>query len=114
MPLLSTYHQTKMIIMDLFIRILVSIILLMITIRMTNAASLETSSSTTASAYQELPLYFEANQGQTDAEVKFISRGAGYTMFLTSAGVTMVLADKITTPEDNQMGYHSVIKMSLI
>jgi len=34
-------------------------------------------------AYGKLPLRFEANRGQTDAQVKFISRGAGYTLFLT-------------------------------
>ena len=32
--------------------------------------------------YGKLPLAFEANQGQTDAQVKFISRGSGYTLFL--------------------------------
>jgi hypothetical protein len=31
----------------------------------------------------KLPLSFEANQGQTDARVKFLSRGPGYTLFLT-------------------------------
>src|SRR5262249_43923318 len=30
-----------------------------------------------------LPLSFEANQGQTDGEVKFIARHADYTLFLT-------------------------------
>ncbi len=33
--------------------------------------------------YGRLPLRFEANSGQTDARVKFLSRGRGYTMFLT-------------------------------
>ena len=36
-----------------------------------------------AAAYGKLPLSFEANFGQTDAKVKFLSRGKGYTMFLT-------------------------------
>jgi len=36
-------------------------------------------------SYGKLPLSFEANQGQTDAQVKFIARGAGYTLFLTPA-----------------------------
>src|ERR1039458_6200955 len=35
-------------------------------------------------AYGKLPLSFEANQGQTDSEVKFLSRGSGYSLFLTS------------------------------
>src|SRR5579863_2091963 len=33
--------------------------------------------------YGNLPLSFEANQGQTDSEVRFLSRGKGYTLFLT-------------------------------
>ena len=35
-------------------------------------------------AYGKLPLSFEANQGQIDSEVKFLSRGSGYSLFLTS------------------------------
>src|SRR5216684_3552431 len=31
-----------------------------------------------------LPLSFEPNQGQADPQVKYLSRGAGYTLFLTS------------------------------
>ena len=34
-------------------------------------------------AYGKLPLSFEANQGQSDAQVEFLSRGSGYTLFLT-------------------------------
>ena len=34
--------------------------------------------------YGKLPLRFEANQGQTDSQVKFLSRGNGYTLFLNS------------------------------
>ena len=30
------------------------------------------------------PLVFEANQGQSDSQVKFLARGAGYGLFLTS------------------------------
>ena len=35
--------------------------------------------------YGRLPLVFEANQGQTASEVKFVSRGAGTTCFLQPA-----------------------------
>lgn len=42
--------------------------------------------------YGKLPLSFEANQGQTDSSVKFLSRGGGYTLFL--AGNEAVLALK--------------------
>ncbi|GAB3387491.1 DUF7948 domain-containing protein [Lysobacter fragariae] len=34
-------------------------------------------------AYARMPLAFEANQGQTDARVNFLSRGLGYSLFLT-------------------------------
>ncbi len=33
--------------------------------------------------YGKLPLSFEANYGQTDAQVKFLSRAGGYSLFLT-------------------------------
>jgi len=34
-------------------------------------------------SYGKLPLSFEVNQGQTASQVKFVSRGRGYTLFLT-------------------------------
>ena len=33
--------------------------------------------------YGKLPLSFEANHGQSDSRVDFLSRGSGYTLFLT-------------------------------
>ena len=41
------------------------------------------SSSKTQLSLASVPLNFEANQGQTDASVKFLSRGDGYALFLT-------------------------------
>lgn len=35
--------------------------------------------------YGQLPLSFEPNLGQTDPQVKFVSHGAGYTLFLTDS-----------------------------
>jgi hypothetical protein len=35
-------------------------------------------------SYGKLPLSFEANLGQTDSQVTFLSRGSGYTLFLTA------------------------------
>jgi hypothetical protein len=34
--------------------------------------------------YGQLPLSFEANQGQTDAQVQFLAHGQGYSLFLTA------------------------------
>lgn len=44
-------------------------------------------------SYGRLPLTFEANQGQTDSRVKFLARGAGYTLFLTQGAAVLQLKD---------------------
>ena len=41
--------------------------------------------------YGKLPLSFEANQGQTDKNVRFISRGQGYGLFLTPTEAVLSL-----------------------
>ena len=41
--------------------------------------------------YGKLPLSFEANQGQTAPEVKFLSRGPGYGLFLTPTEAVLTL-----------------------
>src|SRR5438876_11228870 len=43
--------------------------------------------------YGNLPMAFEANQGQTDAQVKYLSRGVGYTLFLTSTEAVLSLRE---------------------
>jgi len=42
--------------------------------------------------YGKLPLHFEANRGQTDKDVHFLSRGPGYSLYLTSGEAVLVLA----------------------
>jgi Beta-propeller repeat len=49
------------------------------------------SHASTNSSYGKLPLTFEANQGQTDPSVRFVSHGPGYTAFLTSDGMVLSL-----------------------
>jgi hypothetical protein len=41
--------------------------------------------------YGKLPRSFEANQGQTDPQVKFLSRGSGYSLFLTNNQAVLLL-----------------------
>ncbi len=41
--------------------------------------------------YGELPMTFEENRGQTDPQVKFLSRAKGYIAFLTSGGIVLSL-----------------------
>jgi len=43
-------------------------------------------------AYGKLPLGFEWNQGQTNAQVKFLSRGPGYELFLTRDEAVLALS----------------------
>ncbi len=45
--------------------------------------------------YARLPLTFEANQGQTSSQVKFLSRGNGYTAFLTAGGMVLNLRTSV-------------------
>jgi len=42
-------------------------------------------------SYGKLPLSFEVNQGQTEAQVRFLSRGRGYTLFLTGDEAVLAL-----------------------
>lgn len=53
--------------------------------------------------YGKLPLSFEPNQGQTDSPVRYLSRGAGYSLFLTPNEAVFSLqqkAGKATSPFD--------------
>jgi hypothetical protein len=50
-----------------------------------------TTKATIQTAYGQLPLHFEANQGQSDEQVKFLSRGSGCTLFLTPAEAVLAL-----------------------
>src|SRR5581483_6511053 len=43
------------------------------------------------SSYGNLPLSFEANAGQSDPKVKFLSRGAGYALYLTETRADLSL-----------------------
>ncbi|MBW2430390.1 MAG: SBBP repeat-containing protein, partial [Deltaproteobacteria bacterium] len=77
-------------------------------------------------SYLNLPLHFEANQGQSDPEVRYMSRGSGYILFLTDGEAVLALGggqekkcnegqpktacDHLTT--DNRHG--AVLRMKLL
>src|SRR5260370_40656986 len=42
-------------------------------------------------AYGKLPMAFEANRGQAARQVKFLSRGSGYSVFLTANEAVLAL-----------------------
>src|SRR5712692_6121652 len=48
----------------------------------------------TLDSYGKLPLSFEANHGQADGRVKFLSRTGGYTLFLTADEAVLAMRSK--------------------
>src|SRR5258706_13873080 len=42
-----------------------------------------------AQSWGQTPLAFEANRGQTNTSVDYLSRGPGYVAFLNSSGATL-------------------------
>jgi hypothetical protein len=60
-----------------------------------------TQKSRLAEGYGRLPLSFEVNKGQTDPRVKFLSRGAGQTLFLTSNESVLALGKALDQKPDS-------------
>ncbi len=65
-----------------------------------------------AASYGKLPLSFELNTGQTDASVRFLSRGPGYALFLTGHDAVLSFAKRrdphTTTPQAKTPGLASL------
>src|SRR5947209_4779556 len=59
---------------------------------------------TLQAAYGNLPLSFEANQGQSDAQVQFLARGHGYSLFLTPSEAVLALRQPSGTGESEKRG----------
>jgi RHS repeat-associated protein len=64
--------------------------------------------------YAKLPVYFEQNVGQTDAKVRFLSRGRGYGLFLTPTEAVLALSTREPAPKDMRhlMGPRSAVRPS--
>lgn len=82
----SRYNLSK-----LFLAILVTILVIAarfqtssLTVPSTRRSLDESGQAKVLETYGRLPLSFEANQGQTDSQVRFISHGSGYNLFLTA------------------------------
>src|SRR5438445_6253134 len=77
-----------------------------------------------AETYGKVPLSFEANRGQTDPRVKFLSRGSGYLLFLTptEAVLTLTKTDARAkgpisgkaTPAESEKRAGTVVRMKLL
>jgi Beta-propeller repeat len=55
------------------------------------AAPQSTANAKISEVYDQLPLSFEANEGQVDRAVRFLCRGQGYTLFLTPTDAVLSL-----------------------
>jgi hypothetical protein len=71
-----------------------------------------------ATAYGNLPLSFEANEGQTAAEVEYLSRGSGYSVYLTENAAVMALSKRHTDDKRGVPGAGAVetdaVRMELV
>ena len=54
-------------------------------------------------AYGRQPLSFEENQGQANARVRYLSRGRGYSLFLTPSAAVLSLRGGEPTARGNAM-----------
>jgi len=60
-------------------------------------------------AYGKLPMSFEPNRGQTDKRVKYLSRGAGYTFFLTQTEAALALYKNEGESDSTSRSHHSTL-----
>ena len=52
--------------------------------------------------FGRIPLSFEANRGQTDAQVQYLARGPGYTLFLTATEAVLALKPAGTAADSSR------------
>ena len=79
----------------------------------------ETAEAWSIDSYSKLPLTFEANHGQTDGRVKFLSRVGEYTLYLLTSEAVLTLPIRTqATSENNQRdtpaGALTVVRMQLV
>jgi photosystem II stability/assembly factor-like uncharacterized protein len=65
-----------------------------------------------AEHFGKLQLSFEANTGQTDKSVKFLSHGLGYELFLTSTEAVLLLQNPRESHEETREG--SVLRLNMV
>ena len=82
------------------------IVVLLLFVVLFSAGGVQASETRLQEAYGTLPLSFEANRGQTDPQVKFLSRGPHHLLFLTSDEAVMVFL----TPEPSVKGEPAMVR----
>ena len=64
--------------------------------------------------YSKLPLSFEQNMGQSHQDVKFLSRGKGYTLYLTSREAVLILLKVNRICSTTKKTRSAVLRMKLL
>jgi hypothetical protein len=84
----------------------------------TASRSAASESGNMRSNYGKAPLMFEENQGQTNPEVRFLSHGSGYSVFLTAGGMVLALrpseTDSVTGAPTATVPSHDASRVSPI
>src|SRR5271165_703241 len=63
----------------------------------------------------QLPLIFEPNRGQADPRVKFLARGAGYSLFLDSDGAVLAMQTAQSSAGQSEAGRSErFVRMKLV
>lgn len=86
-------------------------------VELLESRELLSSSPATAQQLQVLaqsPLSFEPNQGQSDAQVRFLAHGLGYGLFLTDTGAVFELQHAAAGANSGVGGEDSVFSMDLV
>jgi Beta-propeller repeat len=99
----------------------VSVLSISLSVLLTVAARAQThpaDSTMIVEGYGKLPLVFEANQGQSDPQVKFLSRGAGYRLFLTADAAVLSLQPSVPSARRDETGRpqsaRAILRMKLV
>lgn len=116
----SRYNLSK-----LFLAILVTILVIAarfqtssLTVPSTRRSLDESGQAKVLETYGRLPLSFEANQGQTDSQVRFISHGSGYNLFLTATEAVLTFIKPaiptITDAKEFQTVERTILRLQLV
>jgi hypothetical protein len=76
--------------------------------------AVQANSSVRGADHGRLPLTFEVNRGQTGSDVKFLSRGQGYTAFLTAGSMVLSLRAASTPAFTNQNPGTATVQFALV
>jgi hypothetical protein len=70
--------------------------------------------ATATQSYGQLPMSFEANQGQAEREARFLARGQGYSLYLTATEAVLVTAPRPGAARGTLRPLGSVLRTRLV